>query len=307
MFTPSLRIYGLSGHRALFTKTIYTLTGFRNLGIVYQNTTGRPLIVTGGEESGAGSLTVYCDSSPSPTTIVNEGYGFGNQWFPFFFLVPPNYYYEVTNVGGTSMAWVEFTINDDPVIFSGELSGSRSIGTTYQNTSGKAKIAVVDIADSNPNELVSCVCDSSPAPTTTVSDYMVEAGGGNPPRNIAVLMIPNGYYYKITGASASVLHWNEYTMPFNATQSSDLAGASRLYDTLYTNGVNNMFIVASGRTSQTGQVSAANAAGFSNTLISTWPNDDAALWAIAQPGDSYNQTAGGSSSTLAHWFEYQLT
>jgi len=62
MFSPGLRIYGLGGHRTLFTRTVYT-TPTRQLGVVYQNTTGRPLIVLGGEESMSGTMIAYCDAS----------------------------------------------------------------------------------------------------------------------------------------------------------------------------------------------------------------------------------------------------
>ena len=304
MFSPGLRIYGLGGHRTLFTRTVYT-TPTRQLGVVYQNTTGRPLIVLGGEESMSGTMIAYCDASNPPTaTVVNEGVGFGNQWFPFCFIVPPNYYYEVVNPTGILQSWNEFQINGGSVGFSGELSGSRSVGSTYQNTSGKAMLVVVDLADSVPNELVSCICDSSPAPATTVSDYMVEAGGGSA-RDIVVMMVPHNYYYKITGASASVLHWNEYSLPFNAIQSAELAGAGRAFDVVYTNGSKNLWFIASGRTSSLGQISSAVSAGQNQIMISTWANDDVAAWGIAQPVELYYETAG-FSSTLSHWFEYQL-
>jgi hypothetical protein len=300
-------------HHKWFSENVYvqggTIVGVgRLLNTVYRNTFLKPLIVIGGCETSSGSMTILSDSSPTPTTTILQGHGFGNQWFPFTIIVPPGNYYEIVGTSGCSLQFeVEFTINGSPVGFSGELSGSRAVGGVYQNTTSKAKLIVANIGASS-NTTISLICDSSPSPTTIVGDSVMSNGSAY--QFPMVMMVPQGYYYQITGA-ASVSNWNEYTLPFGATQSLDLgpAGANtRTLSTLYTNGAKDMWITASGQTSNLGQttVSAAgNPSPIAQTSWSTWPFADAMSWAIAQPNDIYVQTVG-SPQTLTHWFEYVL-
>src|SRR5580692_3931692 len=63
--------YVSSVGKSLFSKTYYT-TAQRGLSSVYQNTTGKPIIVYGWVVSGGNTITAVCDSSASPSTVVLE-------------------------------------------------------------------------------------------------------------------------------------------------------------------------------------------------------------------------------------------
>ncbi len=289
-----------------FTKFVGTIPTTRALNTVYQNTSTQPLIVIGGCETSSGSMIVKCDASSSPSTVILEGHGFGNQWFPFTIIVPPGYYYEIAGTLGCSLqAEVEYLINNGAVGFSGELHSSRALGAVYQNTTSKAMLVVANIGSASGGD-VAMYCDASSTPTTVISDsYMSNGSAYQFPM---VMMVPAGYYYKITGPGA-VSNWNEYALPFNAVQSLDLVGSRTLGQT-YTNGANDLWITASGWTTNFGQTSASvagNPSGITETLWSSWPgsNFDTVTWALVQQNDYYAQ-AVGSPQTLTHWFEYTL-
>ncbi len=289
-----------------FTKFVGSIPSTRAINTVYQNTSTQSLIVMGGCETGNGSMTIKCDSNPAPSTVVLQGLGFGNQWFPFTIIVPPGYYYEIAGTGTCSMqAEVEFLINNGNVGFSGELHASRALGGIYQNTTSKAMLVVANIGSVSGGD-VAMYCDATSTPTTIIGDsYM---SNGSPYQFPMVMLVPSGYYYKITGPGA-VSNWNEYALPFNAVQSADLVG-TRTLSTNYTNGANDLWITASGWTTNFGQTSASaagNPSQVTETLWSSWPgsNFDTVTWGLAQPHDGYSQEVG-SPQTLTHWFEYVL-
>lgn len=85
------------------------VTGSRATGTVYQNTTGKAMLVTASILVGAGMTTqTYVDATSNPTTLVadvsNSGASTARQAMSFWVL--PNYYYRL--VTGTVAAWVEW-------------------------------------------------------------------------------------------------------------------------------------------------------------------------------------------------------
>jgi hypothetical protein len=85
--------------------TDYVAAGGRTTGTVYQNTTGKPIMVN---IAGNGTTGIaYCDSSSSPTTQCAYAPCGGSAIFASMsFIVPNNYYYKVT--GGLSYyCWSE--------------------------------------------------------------------------------------------------------------------------------------------------------------------------------------------------------
>jgi hypothetical protein len=282
--------------------------GGRVLNTVYQNTNVKSLIVIGAV---SGIMTILSDSSPTPTTTILQGHGFLNQWFPFTVIVPPGDYYEIVGTPPNLQLEAELTVNGSPVVFSGDLgpagANTRAMNTVYQNTASKAKLIVANIGSSTSGT-IGLICDASPTPTTIIGDSVMS--NGSTYQFPMVMMVPQGYYYQVTG-SATVSNWNEYTLPFGATQSIDLVG-SRSYDTPYSAGVKDMWITASGNVTGAGQVSSSGAGQpdpVGQTAWSTWLGLDAMSWALVQPNDVYVQTAvqtAGVDGTLTHWFEYVL-
>ena len=87
--------------------TDYVAAGGRATGTVYQNTTGKPIMVNIAGVGGTG--IAYCDSSSSPTTQCAQApCGGGAPCASMSFIVPNNYYYKVT--GGLSYyCWSELS------------------------------------------------------------------------------------------------------------------------------------------------------------------------------------------------------
>lgn len=304
---------------SLFTKTLFT-TSQRALGSVYQNTTGLPIIVMGWVSGGGSTLTAVCDSGSTPTTVVVEQDSSGGFGTNFMFIVPNNDYYEVTSSGGSAVAWAELQIITGTVTFSGELSGSRTIGTTYQNTSGKAVMAVIDLSSVGGGTTIQGISDSGSSP----SDVVWQSDGVVSGKQTICLMIPNNHYYKVTCSGASVAHWNEYSLPFNAVKSIDyaIAPSARHYivGSLTTSGVQanagtgkDMFFVISTQPSQTGSLivnaSFCNPPGltpYDNTTMSNNNSQHSAAALFVSLGEFYSARQDAGSPTLDHWWEYTL-
>lgn len=320
---------------SLFTKSNYRpgAASGRALATTYQNTTGQPLVVMGAvQTSGTNAFTLVCDANASPTTVITEGVGFAGWWGTFYCIVPPNYYYKVTATSGTLQNWIEWKLNSGTVTASGELSGSRAVGTVYQNTSGFCKFVIADIAQSSSGATLTVTMDSAASPLTVVIDWIALSATG---KTTVMFPVPNNYYYKITAtAGGSVAHWNEYTMPFQATQSLELSVATstnpiwyttRASSISYVNMSKDVYVSCSGQTNSAGQVSAAYTMGtgyavanslalsspsfpnMSCSLYSTNSGQDGFVTALAQPMDPYWLTTGGTGTlTVSHYFEWLL-
>ena len=304
---------GSSG--SLFNKTWFT-TSQRAIGTVYQNTTGQPIIVTGWLVGGGSIVSGITDSSASPTTVVLEqdtSNGFGTN---FLFMVPNNNYYKVTASSGTPEAWTELEVLSGSVVFSGDLSGSRTLSTVYQNTSGKAMLVLVDLSGVGASTTVQGISDSGASPTAVVWQSAGVVTGAQS----LWIMIPNNHYYKVICSGAAVAHWNEYSLPFNATKSIDYATLSlplrflqepspsfqqlNIYDT-------DLFWSVSGTPSQQGNfaMSSGNVipwgkTPYDNTTMSSGGFSASAIFVSL--GEVYVAYQNTGSPTLDHWWEYSL-
>jgi hypothetical protein len=308
---------GGSGATSLFTKTYFTSSS-RALGTVYQNTTGKPIIVMGSvSQSGSNILTAYCDSSSSPTTVVNEqlcSFGSGSG-LVFLFLVPNNYYYKVAASGASWITWVEWTILSGSVTFSGELSGSRALSTVYQNTSGNAMLVCVDVSGVGASVAVTGLSDATSTPSTVV---WLSSETGASHRTIW-LMVPNNHYYKVTCSGGTVAHWNEYSLPFPAAKSTDYASTPVGFRTLaygvypatssYLNPGKDIFSLVSVTLSSTGNFYGSSGGGIPPTYIPVTSTQAGAIAAVPNltcVGEYYGVFFNTGAPTLQHWWDYVL-
>jgi len=89
-------------------KAVYTAIS-PAVGTVYQNTTGRPIIITVALRISASASAVdafvYCDANPTPTTIVAEVSDNRSGTYAIIqtvsVIVPNNYYWELVQYIGT--------------------------------------------------------------------------------------------------------------------------------------------------------------------------------------------------------------
>jgi hypothetical protein len=309
---------------SLFAKTWFTtgLAGQRAINTVYQNTTGQPIIVFGWMVGNNNDLQAVTDASPTPSTVVLDQYaqsGFGTN---FFFMVSNNDYYELICVGGTSVAWVELEIITGSVTFSGELSGSRSLSTVYQNTSGGAMLVLVDLSSVGGGTTIQGISDAGASPTNVVW----QSDGVSTGSQTIWMMIPNNHYYEVTCSGASVGHWNEYSLPFNASKSIDysIAPVLRSLQAIAgsapsTTGVQiasvgkDMFVSVSSLPSTTGNLiinssycSPPGTTPYDTTTMSNTNSQRSAGALFVSLGEFYTARQNSGSPTLAHWWEYTL-
>lgn len=88
------------------------VTGSRALNTVYQNTgTTMKWVIVACNTSSAGTLTLYCDATSSPTTGVGASTTNGAAWVTSVnILVPVNYYYKATCTNSSGLDnWVEWS------------------------------------------------------------------------------------------------------------------------------------------------------------------------------------------------------
>jgi hypothetical protein len=88
------------------------------------------------------------------------------------------------------------------------VSGSRALGTVYQNTTGKPMC--VHVAINGAGNAVSAVADSANPPTTTVA---CAGNGGTTSTNVGVTfwVLPNNYYKAVLAGSGTLAIWTEWT------------------------------------------------------------------------------------------------
>ncbi|MCK9569851.1 hypothetical protein M0R72_12985 [Candidatus Pacearchaeota archaeon] len=92
------------------------------------------------------------------------------------------------------------------------VTGSRTLGTEYQNTSGKTMIVTVTVSKAGGTGLTARIKTSSPADTYVITNQGHDSDGGTIYTAITVV-VPPGYYYKIDSTSASTLeYWTEWTL-----------------------------------------------------------------------------------------------
>ncbi len=312
---------GSGGATSLFTDTPYT-TSQRAMNTVYQNTSGHDMFVYGWVVGNNGNLQAVTDSSATPTTVVLDQYnqsGFGAN---FMFVVKNNDYYELTQSGGSNISWSELQILSGNVTASGDLSGSRSLSSVYQNTTGFAMLVLVDLSSVGSGTLVQGISDSGASP----SDVVYQASGVNTGSHTFWMMVPNNHYYEVTCSGASVQKWNEYTLPFGAVKSADLAAtsvtaaqrqlninASWSANAVVTNNQSkDLFISVGTNPTQTGSFIldasvVISFLPFDQTTMSNNSTNKRNCAIFVQPGAFYGAREDGGSPTLAHWWEYLLS
>ena len=112
-FTGSMYLNGVAISGGPATQSV--VTGSRALGTVYQNTTGRPMLVcvtASANTSGLTAITVASDSATSPTTSVANAGGTGAVGITVavtFWVLPSNYYKVSSTAGSCTLSlWTEW-------------------------------------------------------------------------------------------------------------------------------------------------------------------------------------------------------
>ena len=170
-----------------------------------------PTILDGGVTTGAGNIPYV--SAAGPGTLLNShladdgsnititaasGYGFK------FADGSVQTSAAVANPGPPTVSSPPTAFRTVPIQPSGS-SGSRAIGTTYQNSS--AKPIYVSVCASGGGGAMFAYCDGTTNPTTIV----VETGAGiasSPIEQMFFIVLP-GYWYRISGGS--LVTWTEWS------------------------------------------------------------------------------------------------
>lgn len=83
------------------------VTGARAINTVYQNTSGRLMLVSV-VLSGTQVMDAYSDAANPPTTVVAETFPANTTYSNLLFLVQPGHYYKLANVD-TIQKWYEWS------------------------------------------------------------------------------------------------------------------------------------------------------------------------------------------------------
>jgi hypothetical protein len=135
--------------------------------------------------------------------------------------VLPSHYYKIVGTSITLDTSTEYVFTKGSLSDSGNLSGSRSLGSVYQNTSGVTRFVGIEVGTSGSATALS---DAATTPTTSVMAAGIGSGVG------VTLMFPvlNNHYYEVTGAGgASITKWYEWDLTgVTVTRSPSLAARS---------------------------------------------------------------------------------
>jgi hypothetical protein len=108
----------------------------------------------------------------------------------------------IADIGGKLDTWVSKFPSVQQVV-----TGSRVIGTVYQNTTGRPMFVIVTSNSTNASAVLNALSDASNPPTTSV-DYLEPI---NQQRLSVKFWVLPGNYYKITmTATASLYLWTEW-------------------------------------------------------------------------------------------------
>jgi hypothetical protein len=206
---------------AVLTRQNYNsgAAGGRAYTTIYQNTSSFPMLVVIGDSALSTNLVAKSDSSATPTTVVwsMRTFSTANVLGGGAFLVMPSHYYQVT--GSTLSGWNEYTFTKGTPTSSGNISGSRALGTVYQNTSGNPMFLQVSLSGTVANtSVIDIITDSSATPTTT----LYRAGTASTTASGLAIIQP-GDYYKVTCSGATIVTWVEVTVSgISVTKSANL-------------------------------------------------------------------------------------
>lgn len=209
----------------------------RAIGTVYQNTTGKPLLVSvAAQNSGTnGCITANTGATSSPATPVAQmsGQQNGDGLTNLQFFVLLGNYYEVVATNGTQtlLIWREYELASGTFLDSGDIVGTRVSGTIYQNTGATTLFVVAQSNTLSTGDEINCVCDGNASPTTVVDQQVISTYGayGGPLAIYSMFPVPAGYYYKVTvttSGSGVLAHWHEYSWAVPCLQSLNLLGAN---------------------------------------------------------------------------------
>lgn len=286
------------------SSTINQLT----LATTYQNSLAVPIwIAVGGDIGGNNTVTGYQGTNVPPSTIrwqQQANYSAGANAFHHL-LVPVNGTYRFTGGSALNTAGRFYHLPD--LTDSGDLSGSRALGTVYQNTSGKTMIVVVNVTGMGANSALQAYSDTSNPPTTERWRSAQQAGPGS-----LILFVPNNHYYKVTAASGALSKWYEYQVSLGITDSGNLSGSRSANGTAYQNLTGKEILVVASWTSgatgtATGKTEAATPPAVNAYIQAHQASYPFTMVFVAYMNHYYAlaQDSDGAP-TLTFWYEYQL-
>lgn len=93
-----------------------------------------------------------------------------------------------------------------------DVSGSRALTTTYQNTKGRPIfVSVVGSSSNATSEIIGYVDSSSPPTGRRVFQQKLNASGASGDLLSVTLMVPVNHYYQVNATNITISSWNETT------------------------------------------------------------------------------------------------
>jgi hypothetical protein len=208
---------GGGGATPVFSRAIFTAAQ-RPLGSVFQNTSAFPLIVMYVDSGTLAAAKGFTDASATPTTQVWGLQSFSGSGFqPAAFVVMPGNFYKIT--GATFGAWSEFTFNTGTWTSSGNLSGSRTLGTAAQNTGTGFMLVQVFTTNTTATNSLAVFVDSASTPVVQTFQQQTIITTGNS----VLFLVPPSYFYKVTNTgTGTIASWIEYSSAIACTVSANL-------------------------------------------------------------------------------------
>jgi prepilin-type N-terminal cleavage/methylation domain-containing protein len=193
---------------------------------------------------------------------------------------------------------------------SANLAGtSRVFNTTYQNTSTNP-IFVITFSGSSGGTAI-MYTDSNSTPASAVS---AESAQNTWARSIAGFVLPGNYYKQSYDVGNTLWGWLEFSLTgMSMTQSANLAGGSRVFNTTYQNTSSHPIFVAVESAANTGGSGSAwalsDTSSSPSALVSVQSNLNGygRTLFFAVPAGNYYKTSYDTASTLYNWYEWTVS
>lgn len=115
-----------------------------------------------------------------------------------------------THSGFITLATSDIPLAALPVSTQSVVTGSRAIGTIYQNTTGKPMFVAMQGQGSIANAVYIATTDSNATPTTVVTQSVVPTGGWNSAELFFIVLPDNYYKVTLSTGTPTLSYWTEW-------------------------------------------------------------------------------------------------
>ncbi len=195
----------------IISNTPLTFPSSTTQGGIYRDITGYSFVVPAGQSANVVSNAYYGNSS-----WRYIGTGIASLISASDTISGGNVCRAPSGTAGAPISWTCSPIATNNSVFGSQnvVTGSRALGTVYQNTTGKTMMVTVtlNVSGSTGTGGMAALTDSNSTPTTEVGQAVLGTNGYAQSTTLAFMVLPGNYYKISTNGSATMVlgYWTEW-------------------------------------------------------------------------------------------------